>query len=56
MKAKGIHHVLWMSKGLQKSSKQKQKLYIKFLKDKSIRNEQMANKGRTYKETNHRKK
>ena len=26
----------WISKGLKKLSKQKQKLYIKFLKDKSI--------------------
>ena len=43
-------------KDLKKSSKQKQKLYIKFLKDKSIRNEQMANKGRNYKERNHSKK
>ena len=31
----------WISKGLKKSSKQKQKLYIKFLKNKSIQNEQI---------------
>ena len=29
----------WISKGLRKSSKQKQKFYIKFLKNKSIQNE-----------------
>ena len=29
----------WISKGLKNSSKQKQKLYIKFLKNKSIQNE-----------------
>ena len=29
----------WISKGLKKSSKQKQKFYIKFLKNKSIQNE-----------------
>ena len=29
-----------ISKGFKKSSKQKQKLYIKFLKDKSIQNKQ----------------
>ena len=28
----------WISKGLKKSSKQKQKLHIKFLKNKSIQN------------------
>ena len=31
----------WISKGLEKSSKKKQKLCIKFLKDKSIQNEQI---------------
>ena len=31
----------WISKGLKKSSKQKQKLYIKFLKNKSIQNERI---------------
>ena len=31
----------WISKGLKKSSKQKQKLYIKFLKNKSTQNEQI---------------
>ena len=31
----------WISKGLKKSSKQKQKLYIKFLKSKSTQNEQI---------------
>ena len=29
----------WISKGLKNSPKQKQKLYIKFLKNKSIQNE-----------------
>ena len=29
----------WMSKGLKKSSKLKQKLYIKFLKNKTTQNE-----------------
>ena len=32
----------WISKGLKKSSKQKQKIYIKFLKNKSIQNEQIC--------------
>ena len=31
----------WISKGLKKSSKQKQKLYIEFLKNKSTQNEQI---------------
>ena len=31
----------WISKGLKKLSKQKQKLYIKFLKNKSTQNEQI---------------
>ena len=31
----------WIGKGLKKSSKQTQKLYIKFLKNKSIQNEQI---------------
>ena len=32
----------WISKGLKKSSEQKQKLYINFLKDKLIQNEQIC--------------
>ena len=32
----------WISKGLKKLSKQKQKMYIKFLKHKSIQNEQIC--------------
>ena len=31
----------WISKGLKKSSNQKQRLYIKFLKHKSTQNEQI---------------
>ena len=31
----------WINKGLKKSSKQKQKLYIKFLQNKSVQNEQI---------------
>ena len=31
----------WISKGIKKSSKRKKKLYIKFLKDESIQNEQI---------------
>ena len=30
----------WFSKGLKKSSKSKQKLYIKFLKNKSVESEE----------------
>ena len=40
IKAKGLY-ATWISKGLKKSSKQKQKLYIKFLKNKSTQNKQI---------------
>ena len=34
-------HAPWISNGLKKSYKQKQKLYIRFLKNKSVQNEQI---------------
>ena len=40
IKAKDLQ-VTWISKGLKKSSKQNQKLYIKFLKNKSTQNKQI---------------
>ena len=40
IKVKNLHGP-WINKGLKKLSKQKQKLYIKFLKNKSIQNEQI---------------